>query len=260
MDTLETMAHDFYGYGRWSAPYWFIGMEPAGDNNLLRAQAFSKLQSDDGVCDCKEFHEAIGVYDWHRTNPKPALQRTWRRLIMLLASYLGADTGKESLRMYQRDHWGMKRGYTCVIDLCGLSSPKLKFEDVRSERIKKIRDKISENSPQLVVMYGLKGKGYFQEIAGCELISGEVVKKDNTLFILDRQPARDPRHDTVWKDLGTLARANFGKTASRNDFFEQLHQGFLGPITLPDGARVFNGALLGLAAPLVPRHIGKDLA
>jgi len=25
------LAHNWYGYGRWNAPYWFVGIEPGGD-------------------------------------------------------------------------------------------------------------------------------------------------------------------------------------------------------------------------------------
>ena len=30
---LAQMAKDFYGYGRWDAPFWFIGREAAMDND-----------------------------------------------------------------------------------------------------------------------------------------------------------------------------------------------------------------------------------
>jgi len=31
-DDAREMARSWFGYGRWSAPYWFVGMEPGGDD------------------------------------------------------------------------------------------------------------------------------------------------------------------------------------------------------------------------------------
>jgi hypothetical protein len=61
---IREMAGRCYGYGRWDAPYWFIGQEQgmARDekNNLKpRVEAWLYL----GGCelsDCREFHERIG--------------------------------------------------------------------------------------------------------------------------------------------------------------------------------------------------------
>lgn len=83
-NTLELeMASQFYGYGNWEPPYWFIGPEQGkgrkeGDDNAGRAQAWAKLGKPD-LCDCKGFHVEIGENSWHREPPPgPALQRTWR--------------------------------------------------------------------------------------------------------------------------------------------------------------------------------------
>ncbi len=53
-----------FGYGRWDAPYWFIGLEEGKGreeppDNSSRVNAWKKYERD-GLCDCKDFHLAIG--------------------------------------------------------------------------------------------------------------------------------------------------------------------------------------------------------
>src|ERR1700741_2319450 len=61
MDYELEMARRSYGYGRWDAPYWFIGpeqgkgrAEPSG--NSQRVNAWRKLGENE-LCDCLDFHE-----------------------------------------------------------------------------------------------------------------------------------------------------------------------------------------------------------
>ena len=99
------MARRCYGYGRWDAPYWFIGPEPGmgldeGNDLKLRVEAWVHLGSQE-LCDCQAFHQLIGQKQWHRG--KPRLQSTWRPLILLLTAFLGNKTDNESLRDYAID-------------------------------------------------------------------------------------------------------------------------------------------------------------
>jgi hypothetical protein len=63
----RALALTCYGYGRWNAPYWFIGPEQGQgkwENKALieRARAFRKLNRD-GLCDCRAFHIEIKEKD-----------------------------------------------------------------------------------------------------------------------------------------------------------------------------------------------------
>src|ERR1035441_10231370 len=97
-DELE-MAERFFGFGRWDAPYWFIGPEPGGSINDIRARVWKDQFGKGNLLDCKAFHDALvgamrekgidpksidKVKKLVRESPKPALQPTWRRLILLL--------------------------------------------------------------------------------------------------------------------------------------------------------------------------------
>jgi hypothetical protein len=215
---VESMAQEFYGFGRWDAPYWFIGPEPGGDGNETRAEAFKKLGKD-GLCDCKEFHKEIGEMRWHRESPEEAvLQRTWRRLILLLLTSLHEMSDKESLRSYQRDHWGMSGGKTCVIELSGLSarnsqeSKKNKeFLDKKTEiveaRVKTIRERLllDKLKPRLVVMYGFGEEKHWSQIAGCDLTRDGAEKHESTIFVLAPHPNAHGPRDANWKELGEKA-------------------------------------------------------
>jgi hypothetical protein len=203
---IELMAQGCYGYGRWDAPYWFIGPEQGGSDNSLRAPAFAKCQSD-GLCDCKEFHRVIGETRWHRDYPE--LQRTWRRLMMLLMPSLGYGVSNDELRVYQRDLWGMRdSGETCVIELGGLAAKNLKTpsdrKSFREERIELIKTRIGkcESGPKLVVMYGSGSKEAWNRISDCHFVHGECVKPGRTLFAFMRSPTAIGETDDKWIRLG----------------------------------------------------------
>jgi hypothetical protein len=69
-DHTREMGRRSYGFGRWTAPYWFIGPEPGQsreehDDLTSRAEAWRSL----GGCelmDCREFHKRIGETRLHR--------------------------------------------------------------------------------------------------------------------------------------------------------------------------------------------------
>jgi hypothetical protein len=60
---VREMARRCYGYGRWDAPYWFIGPEPGqarDENNDLMPRAKSWLDLGGGeLIDCHAFHSLI---------------------------------------------------------------------------------------------------------------------------------------------------------------------------------------------------------
>ena len=51
--------------------------------------------------DCREFHSRIREIKWHFKNPV-ALQSTWRRLMLLMMTFLGSPVERDGLRNYQR--------------------------------------------------------------------------------------------------------------------------------------------------------------
>jgi hypothetical protein len=207
-DAEHELARRCYGYGRWDAPYWFIGPEegqsPRESNSLkLRYKAFREL-SKDGLSDCGVFHGFIHETRWHKA-AKPALQPAWRCLILLLMTFLKKGADNESLRIYQRDRFGRLDGETCVIELSGLPARNLsvprKRELFREERIKFIRGKILACKPKFVVMYGRRDLKHWNQIADDALRRKSVQKVGCTIFAVAKHPvARGPKK--YWVKLG----------------------------------------------------------
>jgi hypothetical protein len=125
-DAVGKMARHCFAYGRWDAPYWFIGPEPGQrrvENGDLRPRlnAWVKLGWRE-LCDCEQFHREIDEHAWHRDGK---LQSTWKRLIRLLIAFLEQPTDIDTLRNYRRKQWGIADGQTCVIELSGLVANNL---------------------------------------------------------------------------------------------------------------------------------------
>jgi hypothetical protein len=266
-DNIREMALRCYGYGRWEAPYWFIGPEqgqgPEENNDLnLRCEAWLHCGGGE-LSDCRKFcdfiNEKVGqiilaariagqragrvgddlsaytlgaaatatgiskaglsraikrgaLLPWHQT--RPPLQSTWRPLMSLLMTFLERPADNESLRAYQRDHWGMRkgeRGETCVIELSGLPANSFKVprnrETFRRHRIKLISEKMRTHKPALVVMYGLTQRTYWEKIAGGTFPNGVLRRlQQSTLLALAEAPTAHGVPNAYWVDLGKRLR------------------------------------------------------
>jgi hypothetical protein len=204
------MARRRFGYGRWDAPFWFIGPEegigpPGEDDAKKRAKVWRRLCRPE-VCDCRKFHRLLGVTKWHRDLPQPPLQSTWKPLMLLLFTIKmqleeeqekaimhgqGAQLSKalkSRLRSYQRDKWGSSNGDTCVIELSALPAKNLKegikqrliflnedeIDELLQKRIAAIRERMKRYTPALIVMYGLRDEAHWKQIAGGAFSDGYI--------------------------------------------------------------------------------------
>lgn len=44
MDSVrDEAARKWFGYGRWDAPYWFVGMEPGGTEDASSYESWKRL-------------------------------------------------------------------------------------------------------------------------------------------------------------------------------------------------------------------------
>lgn len=193
-DGIREMALRCYGYGRWSAPYWFIGPEqgqaPEENDDLKpRVRAWRELGATE-LTDCRDFHELIEDKRWHRERPR--LQSTWRPLLLLLMTYLGKSTDRGTLRSYQRDKWGRLDGETCVIELSGLAARNFTVprdrESFRQERIAVIRERMRHHSPELVVMYGLGEMEHWMTIADGSFPKENFLRRGSTVLACTPHP------------------------------------------------------------------------
>lgn len=209
---INEMAGGSYGYGRWEAPYWFIGPEQGqareeNDDLAPRAEAWRRLGGGE-LIDCRTFHDQIGEKRWHRERPQ--LQPTWRPLILLLMTYLGRHTDNESLRTYQRNEWATVNGETCAIELSGLAANSFQVardrEQFHKKRIAVIRQRMREYGPRLVIMYGLSEINHWNEIAESSIPPDGIQKLGKTILAVARHPTSHGSTNAYWKGFGERLR------------------------------------------------------
>lgn len=101
-DVLAAYMRTFYGYGAWTAKYWFVGMEEGGGSTLeeiaRRVRAWRRRGRRD-LEDLRDYHLAIDAPRYFAG--KPPLQRTWRALLRVVLAARGAAVDLDILRAYQ---------------------------------------------------------------------------------------------------------------------------------------------------------------
>ena len=204
----ENMAQHFYGYGRWTAPYWFIGPEQGQgkdeSNDLtVRVKAW-KLEGGPELADLGRYHDRISPGKW--TSEGTPLQQTWRKLMLILHSFKGELADKESLRSYQRTKLGREQGDTCLLELGGLAAHSFKVERDRSSfrepRTNRMAKELMDRKPQFVVMYGKSHQEQYERVAGQSLMLDVVVQSGSTAILLTRHPNARGLTDEYWCSLG----------------------------------------------------------
>jgi len=213
----EVLGLECYGYGNWKAPFWFVGPEQGqskyeGLSLTPRYEAFLDCNTE-GLSDSREFHHHIGEYRWHREDP--ALQSTWRRLMLLLMTYcnlLSGDPSKDDqiLRKYQRDELGMETGRTCLIELSGIPARSFAMprerECFREERLLTIRRRLLEAKPEIVVIYGKGQWKYWKEFPEFGPHSENIVQIGKMLVAFALHPHARGTTDNSWIQLGQELR------------------------------------------------------
>ncbi len=228
IDAKSLAAKSWFGYGRWDAPYWFIGMEPGGDDTHASYEAWLDLGGGE-LIDCRAHHqwqlETLGIDDpkwtkYHRTAPPNALQATWRPLILLLLACKGEPCGRDDVREYQRDRWGMVDGETAVVELNALHAPSIATQGVEREkyrpaRIRIIAERLKDNPPDFAVFYGIQYKRYYEEIAGVAFDADGFGIRGGTVSALVPQPARAGKTNEWWIELGRKIRSRIESATGR---------------------------------------------
>lgn len=215
---MTDMIQNWYGYGQWSAPYWFLGPEPGmadkGDDLEKRCEAWLQIGGGELV-DCIAHHHAFGYDKWHKVNPPT--QSTWRQLIRLLLSFKGIEATLEEIREYQRTQWGTIAGETCVIELSSLAAPNLSTcrdrDSHREQRVAFLRDKISKYQPTFVVMYGDSQTKYWEQIVG-KFDQDGIREVGRTIAISTPHPQKHGTTNNEWIQFGKFLRERCDKLRS----------------------------------------------
>jgi hypothetical protein len=113
---LNNYMESFYGYGRWSAPIWFIGIEEAGGR--MESEVEQRLdvwvsRDHKELEDAPTFYPASGNRAWH--GERPTIQATWKQLIRLLLLARGEPDDDKAIIDYQKTQLGSFKGDTWMV-------------------------------------------------------------------------------------------------------------------------------------------------
>ena len=199
-DARALAARYWFGYGRWDAPYWFVGMEPGGEDDPAWYETWQELDPKrQGLIDCRDHHQRAAASDpravtpWHRNSQTP-IQETWGPLIRTLLMFEGRPVTESDIARYQRDEWGSLHGDTALIELSALRASGLAKKNgarklYRGERIGDIRSHLDRKARRgFALFYGLTYKKDYAEIAG-SFGSDGYVWNGQTLCVLVVHPA-----------------------------------------------------------------------
>jgi hypothetical protein len=220
-DPKHLAAERWFGYGSWSAPYWFIGKEPGGADDRENYSSWIRLGARDLV-DCRDHDlEYLGADrgKWH-LGERPPLQPTWRPLIALLLGFSSdAPYDKEAVRKYQAEKWGRLNGDTAVLELSAVAAPSVSVhDDLRlhnvDDRIELLKARIARNNPTFIVMYGagtdpvnsVQYIQYWSRIAGRTLAENEPARVGATTFVAVPHPTAHGLTTKFWTSLGHRLR------------------------------------------------------
>ena len=172
MTAEDRAARAWFGYGRWQAPYWFIGMEPGGTEHAASYESWERLG---------------GAFEGKPAETSDALA-------------------------YQHHEWGSKNGETALIELGALHAPSLASvvdrETYRQERIKALHERLERYQPVFALCYGLGYREQFEQVVGSAFDSDGFTRCGKTLCVLTPGPTSRVHQDKEWWiDLGKRMRA-----------------------------------------------------
>jgi hypothetical protein len=121
---LKDFADNFYQYGNFGGPYWFIGMEEYGAENVTNVMARLKAWQTRGcpeIDDLAEFHRVANMGNLFDSDAP--IQPTRRQLITVLLRLQGKTVTSETIRHYQVNELARTGKETCLLELLPLPAP-----------------------------------------------------------------------------------------------------------------------------------------
>jgi len=223
--TLESYIQGFYGQGRYSAPYWFIGMEFGGGNDVAEIVRRIGGWYKKGRPEVEDFER--GWTPWFTDHPP--LQPTWAKLIRVVLSAEGKAPTTEDMRLYQRDCLARAGSHECLLELLPLPSPGLNrwlfypehsrlpylrdretyTQHVAPLRIAHLQQRIAEHRPRAVVFYGSGYRDWWSQIAGMEFQPASITKvwvarNEATQFVVMQHPTAHGLGNAYFEAVGRL--------------------------------------------------------
>lgn len=186
-DVLENFMAKFWGYGTFEAPIWMVGMEEScGKTDVPKRVVAWHQRGQKALEDAADYHREIGVTKLFLSGAP--LQRTWSKLIKTYLAAHGWETYSAETRRFQTEILGRSDPAaikTCLLELMPLPSPSTKkwlikdhtnipylqtraeyFSRVAPDRVRGLKNLISEFKPKVVLFYGVGYRAKWEEIAG----------------------------------------------------------------------------------------------
>jgi hypothetical protein len=220
-DDQCALAKGWYGYGRWNAPYWFVGIEPGGDELEACVRMWNALGRAELV-DIAVHQEEHGT-DWFGPSVTKA-QATWQKLIWLLMYYQGREPDASTVLAYQKTRLGRATEEAALLELSALPAystaiarPRMLF---RAERVNLIRERLLHHQPEFAVFYSPdngKERRYrdaWDAITGHTLVRDVPVLVGHTVCVMTYHPNGKWSKD-YWRGIAdTLRRVRATAAAS----------------------------------------------
>lgn len=213
---LRDYIDTFIGYGDYQAKYWLVGMEEGGGGSLEEINkrfASWERHGRQELSDLMPHH--IDSDLTHFVSSSGKLQTTWSQLIRVVLAIQGKSTNNEDVRAYQQSQLGRFGGDTCLLELMPLPSPNagmwlyrqhslLPQLRSRNEYVKhyarlralRLRQRIEEHRPAVVVFYSLSYMGWWNTVAGVDLtptliggVKSFMGQNQHTVFAVVPQPS-----------------------------------------------------------------------
>lgn len=226
-DSKALAAATWFGYGRWGAPYWFIGMEPGGKDEDANYDSWLELGGGE-LIDCKKHH-------LHPMNTgtdgkkfflgdRPPTQTTWRRLIQARFAFKGQVADLGAVAKFQSESFGSVCGDMALIELSALHARSLKDKVDRKRhlpnRLLHIAKRLDEH-PQtdFVLFYGRGYRDHYECLAGGPFDTDGFRWRGNTLCVLTPGPtSRNPpacMKPEYWIELGYRMRERIERRGNK---------------------------------------------
>jgi hypothetical protein len=238
VNALAAYIDTFLGYGRLSAPLWFMGMEEGGGRDVAELSRRVCAWDARGGHSCEDlsgYHRAIGITEFFDEG-RPRLQPTWCALMKALQAWRGRPIDTRTLHSLQTTEWGAIDGPVALLELLPLPAPTTDdwpypelaaqmpalrdrtsyLAHVLPARTQRYEELVQQYQPAAVVCYGIGYLRHWESVFGVPL---EPIRIDGrrcfggrsgcTRVLVVPHPAR-ANANTLWRAIGLHLRGTNG--------------------------------------------------
>jgi hypothetical protein len=236
---LEAYINRFFGYGCWTAPIWFVGMEEGGCDTLEEFERRLTIWIQRGCQELEDgpsYHQALGLTRHFGRGAK--LQATWEKLLRIYLARHDLPCDTEAVRSFQAERYGKTDCGFASLELFPLPSTSTAiwfYRSVRAvpylinrevykyyvypRRAEELKRRIAIHTPQTVVIYGVNYRHEWEGIIGTELDESALpdaleASFGRTKILVIPHPVSYNRAQTYWKQVGDFIRSTMPSAAA----------------------------------------------